>query len=116
MFRLRQFCRTLGHPIPENIRCSCRFLTEEEIMDLEHERHDNYFWEEEEDVKRHCEMRRKNREFNKEFDDKFEDDYHSDYDINSLEDDPYSDREPNWDEGSEYSLDYEYCYDDNYYL
>ena len=33
-----------------------------------------------------------------------------------LEDDPYSDRKPNWDEGSEYSLDYDYCDDDNSYF
>lgn len=99
-------------PIPENIRCSCRFLTEEEIMDLEHERQDNYFWEEEEDAERDRERKRKNREFHKEFGDK----YNTDYDTYSLEDDPYSDREPNWDEGSECSLDYDYCDDDNSYF
>jgi len=99
----------LWDPIPENIRCSCRFLTEEEIMDLEHERQDNYFWEEEEDSERDRESRRKNREF----DEEFGDEYHSDYDTYSLEDDPYSDREPNWDEGSKYSLVYDYC-NDNY--
>mgnify|MGYP001042042512 CR=1 FL=1 len=99
----------LWDPIPENIRCSCRFLTEEEIMDLEHERQDNYYLEEEEeeDNEKDRERRRKNREFDKEFGDE----YHSDY-----EDDPYSDREPNWDEGSECSLDYDYCDDDNSYF
>lgn len=97
-------------PIPENIRCSCRFLTEEEIMDLENERQDKYDLEEEEEeeeAERERERRRKNREFDKEFGDE----YHSDY-----EDDPYSDREPNWDEGSECSLDYDYCDDDNSYF
>ena len=99
---------SLWDPVPENIRCSCRFLTEEEIMDLEHERQDNYFWEEEEDAERDRERRRINREFDKEFGDE----YYSDYDTYS-EDDPYSDRKPNWDEGSECSLDN--VYDDDYY-
>lgn len=100
----------LWDPIPENIRCSCRFLTEEEIMDLEHERQDNYYLEEEaEEDERDRERRRKNREFDKEFGD-------WDYETYSLEDDPYSDREPNWDEGSECSLDYDYCDDDNSYF
>ena len=103
----------LWDPIPENIRCSCRFLTEEEIMDLENERQDNYYLEEEEkEAERDRERRRKNREFDKEFGDE----YHSDYDTYSLEDDPYSDREPNWDEGSECNLDYDYCDDDNSYF
>ena len=97
---------SLKDPIPENIRCSCMFLTEEEIMDLEHKRQDNYFWEEEEDAERDRERRRINREFDKKFDKEFGDEYHSDYDTYS-EDDPYSDRKPNWDEGSECSLDYD---------
>jgi len=101
----------LWDPTPENIRCSCRFLTEEEIMDLEHERQDNYYLEEEEEeAERDRERKIKNREFDKEFGE-FGDEYHSDY-----EDDPYSDREPNWDEGSECSLDYDYCDDDNSYF
>ena len=101
----------LWDPIPENITCSCRFITEKEIMDLEHERQDNYYLEEEEEeeeAERDRERKRKNREFDKEFD--------KDYDTYSLEDDPYSDREPNWDEGSESSLDYDYCDDDNSYF
>ena len=79
-------------------------------MDLEHERQDNYYLEEEEEeeAERDRERKRKNREFDKEFD--------KDYDTYSLEDDPYSDREPNWDEGSESSLDYDYCDDDNSYF
>lgn len=96
----------VGIPIAENIRCYCRFISEEEIMDLERERQDNYFWEEEEDAERDLERRRKNREINEEFEDY----------TYCLEDDPYSDRKPNWDEGSEYSLDYDYCDDDNSYF
>ena len=101
-------------PIPENISCSCRFFTEEEIMELEHERQDNYFWEEEEkekeEEKRNRERRRKERDFENEIE-------NLDYDTFLLEDDPYSDRKPNWDEGSECSLDDEYCCDDeNYYF
>lgn len=100
----------LWGPIPENIRCSCSFFSEEEIMDFEHKRQDNYFWEEEEDAERERERRRKNKEFDKEFADEFIDE------IYSIEDDPYSDRKPNWDEGSDCSLDYDYCDDDNSYF
>lgn len=104
----------LWDPIAENIRCSCRFFSEEEIMELEYERQDNYFWEEEEDAERERERRRKNKELDKEFDKEFADEFADE--IYSLEDDPYSDREPNWDEGSECSLDYDYCDDDNSYF
>ena len=106
----------LWDPIPENIRCSCRFLTEEEIMDLENERQDNYYLEEEEEEEEEAERDRERKIKNREFDKEFGDEYHSDYDTYSLEDDPYSDREPNWDEGSERSLDYDYCDDDNSYF
>lgn len=86
-------------PIPANIRCYCSFITEEEIMDLEYQRQDNDFWEEEQDAERERERRRQNREFDKDFGD----------DTYSLEDD-YSDRKPNWDEA------YDYCDDDNSYF
>jgi hypothetical protein len=100
-------------PIPENIRCSCSFLTEEDIEKLENEHNDVYYWEEEqEDVERDRERKIKNRKF----DEKFGDEYHSENHTYYLEDDIYSDRKPNWDEGSECSLDYDYCDDDNSYF
>jgi hypothetical protein len=79
-------------PVPENIRCYCMFMSEEEIMEMEHERQDNYFWEEEIDDEREKERRRKNRE---EFGDDWGDS-EFDNDTYSLDDD-YSDRSPNWD-------------------
>jgi|UniRef100_A0A6C0ILN9 hypothetical protein len=91
-------------PIPENIRCFCRFISEEEIMDLENQRQDNDCWEEEQETEKEQD-RRRNREFDKDFED----------DISSLDDNSYSDRKPNWDEGSECNLDYDYCDDDNSY-
>jgi hypothetical protein len=86
--------------LAENLKCYCRFISEEEIMDLESARYDNYFWEEEEDAERDRERRRINREFDNKFGD-------WDYETYSLEDDDY-----NY-EGSECSLDYEDYYDDN---
>ena len=93
--------------IPENIRCSCRFLTEEEIMEIEYERPDNFFPEEEEDAEREKERRRKNRE---EFGDNWWCDSESNYDPDL--DYEYSDRKINWDDGSEDDDDYYY---DDYY-
>ena len=87
-----EFIPVWGEPIPENIRCSCRFISEEEIMEMEHERQDNYFWEEEIDDEREKERRRKNRE---EFGDNWWCDSESNYDTYS--DDEYSDRPINWD-------------------
>lgn len=99
-------CVQIWDILPEKIRCSCQFFSEEEIMELEYNRPDNYFWEEEEDAEREKERRRKNREFYKEFADEI-------YSIEDDQDDPYSDRKPNWDEGIKCSLYYEYhC--DNY--
>ena len=85
---------SIWDPVPENIRCYCMFMymSEEEIMEMEHERQDNYFWEEEIDDERDKERRRKNRE-------EFGDDWcdsEFDNDTYSLDDD-YSDRSPNWD-------------------
>ena len=34
---------SIWDPVPENIRCYCMFISEEEIMEMEHERQDNYF-------------------------------------------------------------------------
>ena len=103
---------SLWDPISENIRCNCRFISEEEIMKLEYERQDNYFWEEEEDDERDRERKRKNREIDKELLEESGDE------IYSLYNDPYNDRKPNWDEGSDCSLEYDYYdyydyYDDN---
>jgi hypothetical protein len=89
------FVPVWGGAIPENIRCSCRFISEEEIMEMEHERQDNYFWEEEIDDEREKERRRKNRE---EFGDNWWCDSDSNYDDETcLLDDDYSDRPINWD-------------------
>lgn len=107
-------CVQIWDILPEKIRCSCQFFSEEEIMELEYERQDNYFWEEKEDAERERERRRKNKELDKEFDKEFADEFADE--IYSLEDDPYSDRKPNWDEGSEYSLEYDYYDDDNSYF
>lgn len=96
--------------LPEKNKCSCRFISEEEIMDYEHQRDDNFFWEEELDAERDRERRKKNQYFNKKIDEQF------DENVYSFEDDPYSDRKPNWDEGSVSSLDYDYCDDDNSYF
>jgi len=87
---------SLWDPVPENIRCYCRFLTEEEIEKMEHDREDNYFLEEKD-----AEKDRERRRLNREFDNKFGD---LDYDTDSLEDNPYSDRKPDWDGCSKYSL------------
>ena len=88
-----EFVPVWGDPIPENIRCSCiRFISEEEIMELE-EYHDKYYLEEEErDDEREKERRRRNRE---EFGDNWWCDSEPDYDTYS--DDEYSDRPINWD-------------------
>jgi hypothetical protein len=93
-----EFVPVWGDPNPENIRCSCRFISEEEIMGMEHEREDNYFWEEEIDNEREKERRRKNRE---EFGDNWwcdcdSDSSYEDYETYLIDDD-YSDRHPNWD-------------------
>ena len=50
-------------PIPKNIKCCCKFISEEEIMELEHGRYDNYFWEEELNNKQENERIQKNREY-----------------------------------------------------
>lgn len=88
-----EFVPVWGDPNPENIRCSCsRFISEEEIMDLE-EYHDKYYLEKEKiDDEREKERRRRNRE---EFGDNWWCDSEPDYDTYS--DDEYSDRPINWD-------------------
>jgi hypothetical protein len=84
---------SIWDPVPENIRCYCMFISEEEIMEIEHERQDNYFWEEEIDDEREKERRRKNRE---EFGDNWWCDSEPDNETYLL-DDEYSDRPINWD-------------------
>ena len=84
---------SIWDPVPENIRCYCMFISEEEIMEMEHERQDNYFWEEEIDDEREKERRQKNRE---DFGDNWWCDSEPDNETYSL-DDEYSDRPINWD-------------------
>ena len=106
-----EFVSILIPLIPENIRCNCEFnfLSDDEIMDLEYERQDNYFWEEEEDIERDHERRRKNRELDAKCGD-------SDCITYAIEDDPYSDRKPNWDECCNSCENYDYCDDNNSYF
>ena len=90
-----EFVPVWGDPNPENIRCSCRFgfISDEKIMEMELEREDNYFWDEEIDKEREKERRRKNRE---EFGDNWWCDCDSDFSYEDYDDD-YSDRPINWD-------------------
>lgn len=88
----------LWDPIPENIRCCCKFISDDEIMDLEYQRYDNYFWEEDEEDEREYLRKKQNKEQDEELQKK-----------NVIEDDLYSDEDS---ECSSYKSDYD-CYDNS---
>jgi hypothetical protein len=93
-------------PLPENIRCKCKFMTEEETMELEYQFDDYHLWkeEEEEEEERSIQSRKSYAQFMEEMNtERAREEKYDNY---------FSDRNENWIEEEDY--DYERDHENDY--